>query len=43
MQGGLILDYICNIKYGAFFLIARPFLDTTIFFMIFFGTSVYLK
>ena len=28
VQGDLILDYICNIKYGAFFTIARPFFNT---------------
>ena len=28
MQGDIVLDYICNVKYGAFFTIARPFLDT---------------
>ena len=26
--GGLVLDYICNVKYEAFFIVARPFLDT---------------
>ena len=32
MQGGLVLDYICNVKYGAFFIVARAFLDRRIFF-----------
>ena len=32
MQGGLILDCICSVKYGAFFTSARPFLDRRIFF-----------
>ena len=27
MQQGLVLDCICSVKYGAFFTIARPFLD----------------
>ena len=44
MQGGLILDYICNVKYGAFFTISRPFLNTRNFFHnYFFGTSVLFK
>ena len=29
---GLVLDCICNVKDGAFFIVARPFLDTRIFF-----------
>ena len=36
MQGCLVLDCIYIVKYGAFFTIARPFLDTRNFFMIFF-------
>ena len=36
MQGGLVLDSICSVKYGAFFTIPRPFLDRRKFFMIFF-------
>ena len=36
MQGGLVLDYICSVKYGAFFTIARPFLDRRSFFNDFF-------
>ena len=28
VQGGLVLDCICNVKYGIFFALARPFLDT---------------
>ena len=28
MQGGLVLECICSVKYGAFFTIARAFLDT---------------
>ena len=31
MQEGLGLDCICNVKYGPFFGVARPFLDTRIF------------
>ena len=31
-QKGLVLDCICNVKYGAFFTIARPFLDERNFF-----------
>ena len=27
MEGGLVLDYICSVKYGAFSTVARPFLD----------------
>ena len=37
------MDYICSVKYGAFFTIARPFLDTRNFFQDFFGSSVFLK
>ena len=36
VQGGLILDCICSVKYGAFSIDARPFLDTRKIFMIFF-------
>ena len=32
----LVLDCICNAKYGAFFTLARPFLDTIKFFHDFF-------
>ena len=31
------MDYICNVKYGAFITIARPFFDLRIFFHDFFG------
>ena len=41
MQGGLVLDYICNVKYEAFFTIARPFLDRRNSFHDFFCTSVF--
>ena len=34
MQGGLVLDCICSVKYEAFFTIARPFLIEENFFMI---------
>ena len=40
MQGGLVLDCICSVKYGAFFTVARPFLDRRNF-VIFFCTSVF--
>ena len=43
MQRGLILDFICIVKYGAFFTIARPFLDINFFLMNFFGSSVFLR
>ena len=43
VQGGLVLDYICNIKYGAFSGVVRPILDKRKFFMIFYGTSVFLR
>ena len=43
MQGGLVLDSICIVKYGAFFTIARPFFDTRVFLMIIFGTNVFLR
>ena len=36
MQEGLVLECICNVKYGSFFTIARPFLDTKFFFHDFF-------
>ena len=36
MQGGLVLDYICSIKNGAVFTIARSLLDTRNFFHDFF-------
>ena len=36
-QGGLVLDCVCNVKYGAFFTIVRPFLITRNFFHDFFG------
>ena len=36
VQGGLILDRICSVIYGAFSTVARPFLDRRNFFMIFF-------
>ena len=36
VKGGLVLDYICSVKYGAFFTVARPFLDRRIFFHDFF-------
>ena len=32
----LLLDYICTVKYGAFFTIARPFLNRRNFFHDFF-------
>ena len=32
VQGGLVLDSICSVKYGAFFSVARAFLDSKIFF-----------
>ena len=35
-KGGLVLDCIWNVIYGAFFTIVRPFLDTRIFFHNFF-------
>ena len=41
VQGGLVLDHICNVIYGAFFTIARPFLDTRNFFHDFFLSSVF--
>ena len=28
VQGGLTLDCICNVKYEAFFIVARPFFNT---------------
>ena len=28
MQGGLVLDCICSVIHGAFFTVARPFLDS---------------
>ena len=43
VQGGLVLDCFCSVKYGAFFTIARPLLDIRKNkFMIFFCTSVCL-
>ena len=27
-RGGLVLDCSCSVNYGAFFTVARPFLDT---------------
>ena len=43
MHFNLILDYICSIKYEAFFTIARSFLDTRKKINDFFGTIVFLK
>ena len=43
MQGSIVLDYICSVKYGAFFTIARPFLDTRNFFHDFFDISVFSR
>ena len=38
------MDYSCNVKYGAFFTIARPFLDRRNFYHeFFFGTNVFLN
>ena len=28
VQGGIVLDCICNVKYEAFFIVARLFFDT---------------
>ena len=36
VQGGLVLDCICYVKYRAFLAVARPFLDTRNFFHDFF-------
>ena len=41
MLGGLVLDYICSVKYETFFTIARLYLDTRKKFMILFGNSVF--
>ena len=35
---GLVLNCIYSVKYGTFFTIARPFLDTSNLFHDFFGT-----
>ena len=40
--GNLVLDCICNVKYEAFFIVTRPFLDKKNS-MIFLGISVFLK
>ena len=42
MKGGVVLDFICSAKYGAFFTIARPFIDIRISFQDFLDTSVFL-
>ena len=39
VQGGLVMDCIYSVKYGAFFTVARPFLDRRNFFQDFFCTS----
>ena len=43
MQGGLVLDCTCSVKYGAFFTVARPFLDRRNFFHDFFGYQCFFK
>ena len=43
MQGGLVLDCICSVKYGAFFTVARPFLNTKFFFHDFFWYFCFFK
>ena len=43
VHGSLFLDSICNVKYEAFFTIARPFFNTRNIFHDFFGISVFLK
>ena len=43
VQGSLILDCICNVKYRAMIIVARPFLDRRNFFHDFFWTSVFFK
>ena len=43
MQGSLVLNCICNVKYEAFFTLAMPFLDRKQNFMIFFGSGVFFK
>ena len=43
VQGGLVLDCICSVKYGAFFTVAKPFLDTRNFFHNFFWYHCFFK
>ena len=43
VQGVLVLDCICSVKYGAFFTVARPFLDRRNLFHDFFCTSVFSR
>ena len=41
VQGGLVLDYICSVRYWTFFNVARPFLDRRNFFKDFFGINIF--
>ena len=43
MQGDLILDCICSVKYGAFFIVARSFLYRRNFFHVFFFVLVFFQ
>ena len=43
MQGGLVLDCICNVKYKAFFTIARPFLNRRNLFHDFFLLLIFFQ
>ena len=42
-ERGLVLDYICSVKYGAFCIVARPYFDSRNFFIIFSSTTVFLR